>query len=439
MNAQEYYNRVYDKLVNCFEYNGIITTIEKDFIKDGCDPAFPVKHFYKDKLSYLTKEKGYQVHLPVIGKNSQSVLMPLDFEIFLSDDQYKLYSDKEAQKHYFGLTVPVINFIKKIFTDRGMPFMLDYTPSGGHILFHNPMYQRSTKEIQKIGWLEDGVRRSCGRRVQHQIMRQNGTSLDAASVFSGLGRLAEYIAFLTMNEFKNNQNEGKLPVTISDTEIHCINLDNSWGEGSPWMRSIRSPFSLHRKNQEKYGRFDQPPLVDVVGGVFNGNEMKGEITTDRAVDCMWDLWYAAENSEQFDGYIPSSNDTIIDFIEEYKKSDLYAFHCDFDKQTDLGPGEALYRARKESNVPDWSKYVVDNPNPMAVQPINIKGLVYDFTIRANWHPKHVANLLRDIYSNKSFGWVQDFYDAYPADEKANFWARTFGAFAYWQTDRLIYL
>jgi len=38
------------------------------------------------------------------------------------------------------------------------------------------------------------------------------------------------------------------------------------------MRSIRSPFSLHKKNQEKYMKYHQPPLVDVIGTYFDGQE-----------------------------------------------------------------------------------------------------------------------------------------------------------------------
>ena len=46
-----------------------------------------------------------------------------------------------------------------------------------------------------------------------------------------------------------------------------------------------------------------------------------------------------------------------------------------------------------------------------------------------------ANILRDIYQNPSFNWTQDFFK-YPAEEKANFWARTYSAVALWETGRL---
>jgi len=45
--------------------------------------------------------------------------------------------------------------------------------------------------------------------------------------------MAEYIAFLTMEAFKENESMGLFPVTISDVHDHCLNFDNSWSEGSP--------------------------------------------------------------------------------------------------------------------------------------------------------------------------------------------------------------
>ena len=88
------------------------------------------------------------------------------------------------------------------------------------------------------------------------------------------------------------------------------------------------------------------------------------------------------------------------------------------------------------NIPEWTKNILHNPNPLAVQPVNIIGFVYDFVIHANWQPKHVANILRDIYLDPASGWTQDFVDSYPAEEKANFWTRTFASIAYWRNDRL---
>jgi len=108
---------------------------------------------------------------------------------------------------------------------------------------------------------------------------------------------------------------------------------------------------------------------------------------------------------------------------------------DFESQEDMARGYALKNARKEENLPDWTKHILYHPNPSALQPQKLIGFVYDFLIHANWKAKHIANVLRDMYQDPAFNWTQDFF-RYPAEEKANFWARTYSAVALWNTGRL---
>lgn len=436
MNAQEYYGRVIDRLENCFQFGHYVIAAGEELAGESSDPLFPSIAEPVSELHRLTLERGLQVHLPIIGEKSQSVLMPLDIEIFLAGDNYKLYSDQSAQRELFQLTLPCFRFIENLFRNKGMPYLLDYTPSGGHILFQNPLGYRATRELRNIGFVEKDLVKACRYIDFYDIRRWYGVSFEAASVFSGLGRLAEYLALLAMQEFRDNETEGLLPVTISDSQDRCINFDNTWSEGSPFMRAIRSPFSLHKKNQEKYGNRHQPPLVDVIGTYFDGREATGAGNNiDTVLDCMWDLDKAAEHARLFSGYIPCANDTLIDFINDYRSSDLYLFHQDFDRQEDIPRGRAIQYAREQAHIPDWTRQVLHSPNPAALQPKNIIGFVYDFLIHAQWQPKHIANILRDLYQDPVYNWTQDFF-RYPAEEKANFWARTYSAVALWKTGRL---
>jgi hypothetical protein len=435
MNAQEYYRRVIDRLKNCYQFSHYVIAAGQELVAEGYDPAFPAAAEPVNQLENLTLQRGFQVHIPIIGERSQAVLMPIDFEIFLAEENHKLYADPVAQKELFNHTLPVIRFLETLLRSRGMPYMLDYTPSGAHILFQNLLGYRATEELKTIGYLEEDLIKACNYIDPNDIRRWYGISPDAARVFSGLGKIAEYIALLTMEAFKDNASKGLLPVTISDIQDCCLNFDNSWCEGSPFMRSIRSPFSLHKKNQEKYGKQHQPPLVDVIGTYFDGRKAAEESNINVILECMWDLEKAANHAQGFSGFIPCSNETLIDFIGEYKSSDLYGFHQEFDRQEDIPRGSALEYARKEANIPEWTRNILHFPNPAALQPQKMIGLVYDFLIHAHWQPKHIGNVLRDIYQNPAFNWTQDFIK-YPAEEKANFWARTYSAVALWQTNRL---
>ena len=435
MNAQIYYNRVVDRLKNCYQFSHYIIATGHELIAEGADSIFPAIAEPVDQLEKLTLERGFQVHIPVIGERSQSVLMPLDFEIFLANENQKLYEDRETHRKLFSQIIPVIRFLENLFRSRGIPYLLDYTPSGGHILFQNRLGYRATEELKKIGFLEEDLIKACNYIDPNDIRRWYGISLDAANVFSGLSKIAEYISLLTVKAFKDNESKGLFPVAIADSYDRCINFDNSWCEGSPFMRSIRSPFSLHKKNQEKYGKYHAPPLVDVIGTYFDGKIANEQDNIDLILDCMWNLEKAGDTAQRFSGFIPCSNETLIDFIREYKSSDLYLFHRDFENQEDIPRGLALKYAKKEKNIPDWTRHILHFPNPSALEPKKLMGFVYDFFIHAHWKPKQIANVLRDMYQDPAFNWTQDFFK-YPAEEKANFWTRTFSALALWKTGRL---
>lgn len=83
--------------------------------------------------------------------------MPIDFEIFLAEENHTLYEDKAAQRKLFDQVIPVIHFLENLFRSRGMPYILDYTPSGAHILFQNLLGYRATEELRKIGYLEEDL------------------------------------------------------------------------------------------------------------------------------------------------------------------------------------------------------------------------------------------------------------------------------------------
>jgi len=435
MNAHAYYQTVISKLRNCFEFSHYVIATGPELISEGADPSFPAIATPIDRLEECTIHRGLQVHLPIVGEKSRSVLMPLDFEIFLADENHLLYTNPGSQKHLFDQIIPLSRFLEHFFRSRGIPYLLDYTPSGGHILFHNQMGQRATDELIRIGYLEADLKAACDYIDPTDIHRRYGVSHDAARVFSGLGKIAEYISLITMNAFPDDESGSRLPVFISDALDHSINLDNTWSEGSPFMRSIRSPFSLHKKNIEKYGITRHGPLADVIGTYFDGTDAIEEPDTNKILECMWNLEKASAHAQQFSGHIPCSNDNLIDLINEYKASDLYRFHQEFDHQEDIPGGKALEYARQEERVPDWTRHILYHPNPSALQPKNLLGLIYDFLIRANWKPRHIANILRDLYQNPSFNWTQDF-SKYPAEEKANFWARTYSAVTLWKTGRL---
>lgn len=435
MTPQQYYARVFDQLRGCFEGFHYVVAAGRELLEDGWDPNLLVAVEPVAELAKFTLEKGMQVHLPVVGERSWTVLMPLDVEVFLLGENHLLYTDQDAQRYWFGQTRPVIRHLEGLLRTRGIPYLLDYTPSGAHLLWHNPLEHRATQAVAEIGFLEDDLIRACEYTDPQDIKRWWGISLPAARVFSGLGRLAEYLSLQVIAAFELGEQEAELPVTISDSIDRCINLDNSWCEGSPFMRSIRSPFSLHKKNQEKHGMRHHPPLVDVVGARFDGKTVHDALGVDEVVDRMWNLEKAAAHAERLTGEIPANDDSMLSLVQEYRKSPLFELHRRFDRTADLPRTDALARAWREPNASDLVREVLHRPNPLALQPKNMLRFVRDLVRGAGWQPKHVANVLRDLYIDPRHHWHLDFFK-YPAEEKANFWARTFAALALMQEGEL---
>jgi len=435
MEASHYYQRIRDRLPNCFQFSDYVVATGRELVAEGASAAFPAVAEPLQRLEHLTVERGLQVHIPVLGSHSRSVLMPLDVEIYLGPDNHRLYESAATQRHLFLKVLPLARFLETLLRTRGMPYLLDYTPSGAHILFQNVLGYRATTAVQAIGHLEDDLVAACLFVDPGDIRRRHGVSLDAARVFSGLGRLAEYMALLAMASLPPGDSSDPLPITIGDAEKRCLNFDNSWGEGSPFMRCIRSPFSLHKKNRENYGQSGQPPLVDVIGTYFDGSVADAEEDIDVLLSAMWDMPKAADHAMRFSGFIPCSNETMIDFVEEYKRSDLFAFHQDFDRQETLPRGAAVARARRETRIGSATQGALGAPNPAALQPERIMAMVDDFLFQAQWKPKHIADVFRDLYQDPAFAWEQDFFK-YPAEAKANFWVRTYSAVLLWKKGQL---
>jgi hypothetical protein len=55
---------------------------------------------------------------------------------------------------------------------------------------------RATEELKKIGFLEEDLIKACNYIDPNDIRRWYGVLLDAARVFSGLSKIAEYIKTL---------------------------------------------------------------------------------------------------------------------------------------------------------------------------------------------------------------------------------------------------
>lgn len=436
MNAQEYYRRVFPALDRSFAGTGHVLAAGHELAGHGWDAhGLLVSVEPRDQLWKLTAEWGLQAYLPVLGAGSERVLMPLDFEISLNAENHLLYGDRAAQRDLFRrYLLPVAVWLERFFRERNLAFLMDLTPSGGHILFWVERGTPAWEAVASIGHLEPDLAAAYAFRDPEDIKRRNGVAADAGLVFSGLGRLTEYIGYKLMEESPEIDD---LPVTFCDSAPKSVNFDISWAGDPLYMRVIRSPFSLHRKNIEKYGRKDQPPLVDVLRSSWDGKVWQQAEDWDELLAAMWDLDRAAAHAAHWCGAIPPATPSLVDLVVEYKESGLGEFHRAFDKAEPPERGEALAKLRTLKTLSVDARAILAQPYPALLQPFRLRSFIGELVTRRRMAPARVGALVRDFYEDpaqKHWGEMNWFKN--PSATKANFYARLFAGLKLWETDKL---
>ncbi|HPG30427.1 MAG TPA: hypothetical protein PKY81_12850 [bacterium] len=427
MNEFEYYKYVIDKLESNFRFSRYVVGAGKELIKRGWNPnGLLVSVEPKNNIRNLACNYCLQTHIPIVGINSEYILAPIDFEISLTDQNYKLYESKQAQTYYFkAMVTPLLNYLEEFFISRKIPFLLDLTPSGGHILFWVKKGTNAWESFKKIGYLEPDLMKAYEYKDPNDIKRITGVSEEAGLVFSGIGRISEYIGLKSKVDL-NGKTE--YPISFCDSLMQSLNFDISWASDAAYMRSIRSPFSLHKKNREKYYNLKQSSLVDVIRIEFDGKKIlpsAGFMDIDYQLDCMWDLWMAAKHSKTVSGLIPVADDSVCGLIDEYMNSDLYAYHRKFDYEPILPKGKAMELIKSNHKLNQHARYMLDFPEPYMLQPMQLNIFIRELVSNHNYSPKTVGCLIRDYYQDSRWKWYGTDWYKYPSETRAFFWTRLY--------------
>lgn len=427
MDESKYYKSIFDKICNSLRGNHWVLGSGEELIKHGWDPdKLLVTAEQIDQLWKLSVEWNLEIFKPVFGYSGESVLFAKDAEIFLADPRY-LYHNMGSQLHFFEKYIaPIVMFETNFLQKHGVPHIIDLTPSGWHVLFTVKRGTKAYDHIKNIGCLEDELATAYSYTDPNDIKRNPAVGPEAGLVYSGMGRLKEYLALRAM---AHAQQHPEVPTTISDSEEKCVNEDITDTGDPGFMRIMRIPFSLHKKRRRYFPGSE--PLQDVIFRFFPGknttNDGKDVLVNDweYLLSCMWSKEMAVKHSRCFTGKIPVATDESIDgLVSEYKRSGLYRFHQEFDSEPELEPGKALHGARYDADLSDKSKDFIMFPCPRALQPKVLKKFIRNL-IENNWHPKHIGCLINDLYRlpiDWNVNWMK-----YISRTRANFWARIYGA------------
>jgi len=427
MEITEYYQQIFEKLTKGFQHSHYVLAYGSDLrlrdIQQGRPPrtenALPITVEPVEKLKELTTQWGLEVFIPIVGHQSQTVLSALDYEVYL-ENHHRLYADRLSQQHYFDHYIgPVTNYISNLLENHQIPYFLDLTPSGGHFLFWVKKGTPEWQALTNIGHLEDDLKTAYSYRDHADLKRNPPITESAALVYSGLGRLWEYVSRLAIRDVKTGAKE--LPLTLSDPENKSVNLDITQYADPAFMRIMRAPFSAHKKR----ARYIEgaKPLVDVPVWYYDTTKKIGEMDFGRILYCMWHPEEALIHAQQFTGYIPLANPNLITLIKEYQKSPLYQHHQEMDKSTLPERQEAFRKASSEHKLSEKTHQLLQHPNPRAMDPKSLVKLIDDL-INNGWKPAHIGSLIADLYEQPEHQWNCDWFK-YPSRTRGNFWARIY--------------
>ncbi len=442
MNAGAYYRAIFPGLKQSFERSERVLGYGRELIaRMGFGPydlpvtVQPVKELWK-----LAVEWELEVFVPVLGRGA--VLFPFDFEVALKHENSKLYAGPDSQRHYIRkYIVPVAQYLERHFQERAVPYLMDFTPSGGHLLFYALRGTAGWDAVRDIGALENDLRAAYAWTDASgaDVKRLRPVSDDEGRVFSGLGRLAEYIGLTIIRDARGTidwtESDG-MEIHLCDAADKAVNIDVSWAGDPLYMRIMRAPGSLHKKNMNYHGITQYGPLTDAKVAYYDGHVPHRAGSYDDVLAAQWDLGRAAEHNARIPGYIPWANEGLVRLVADYRASGLFRLHQRFDRTADLPRGEARRRALEDGRLHEKSLSMIRHPNPRMLQPEALRKMVRDLVDRG-WEPRHAGNVIRDCYADPFFGWTQNWLKC-PAETRANFWARIYaGAHALENGERVV--
>jgi len=456
LNTHDFY-RDPEVIKRILEYCGVPAIATKNFkVKDGS-----LNNQLKDISKHITVEylSGWGEHFQrTKGKKASSltpehlgVLLESDLNIFRSVwDKQKItfVMDIEYLSHKFpgeAYVNPVDTFWKmepvyRCFWDTLQEYnitpMTLVTGQGYHFVFdvnsYNVSHKNPNKEVTatakqlvELGHVEETLKGKY-EHFPESTKAQRKLELDLGKTFDSVGKLLEFITHKVMQKLPSYGLQ--IPVGVGDLipgndRQEMINLDLSTYVSPLFTRVMRTAFSIHDKH--KYKNIDILTQITIPRFTpCNGNEL----SLDEVFHNRRNFRNSAEYAKAITMNIPTAGHGVLKLIKDYKNSDLYKFHQDFDNTRQDHPNDwhKTYDRLNLNEVPPCIATSLANPNPALLQPAQIQTLVRALTGKQWWHPKHVAGLIRSKYE-RNHDWEYN-WGKYDANKHAKGWVRMYAGF-----------
>jgi hypothetical protein len=365
--------------------------------------------------------------------DTRSYLLHLDIEYVNFDAPAAAYMDPWR---CFDLQEPAVKVIESLLLEFGIRPLHLVTGQGHHFIWR---ITQDSEVARRICALDPAPELAplCLRRLPPMLA--GAITAKDQTAFAAIALLTEFLAS-RIKELAAPRCE--IPVEVTAVHVgpcatrrrEMISIDISEYGDPLHTRMTRMPFTHYRK-----------PWVT---GLVRHLGIEDQIPAFRAIplheiDVRQALIVRQVEAEVFDlarracVRIPCQESGTTRLLEAYLDSPLRRFH------------EAYYAARHDprecwqdtyartdlAKIPACARHLLVFPNDLLLKPAGIQ-LVTRSLLALDWHPRHIAGLIRSKFEDPAFGWGVNWGDYEPAT-RADFYTRLFAGLHLSGVDRLV--
>lgn len=363
----------------------------------------------------------------------QSLLFHLDIEYVNFDSPVEAYCHPT---HTFEVQQVVVHGLESMLLEWGIRPLHLITGQGHHFVWRVDRSSDLAKEVRALN-LAPEIVPLCMERVP--TLFQHDINEEMQSSFVGVGLLMEYVVH-RLKALVAGKSE--LPVEI--TAVHTgpstrgmreiISLDISEYGDPLHSRMIRMPFTNYLKPR-------LTSLFQVLSAEYRGLTLRSiplfEMDLHSALEVRLHEAQTRELAKRACVRIPEQSKGTANLLRSYLSSRLRHFH-QFFYEAQHDPPEVwgeTYEKTPLQDLPPCVRRILEWPNDLLLKPAGIQ-LVTRCLLAMDWHPRHIAGLIRSLFSNPLYAWGVD-WNSYEAGTRADFYVRNFSGLYETGLDRLV--
>lgn len=365
--------------------------------------------------------------------DTKSYLLHLDLEYVNFDSPGEAYI---APWRCFELQEPVVKVIETLLLEWGIRPLHIVTGQGHHFVWRIDRTAKAALEFQSL-CLSPELADLCLERLPPAL--RDGITAADQHFFAALALVIEFVA-----QRIKEQAAALCALPVEITAVHVgphlspqreiISIDISEYGDPLHTRMIRLPFTNYRKPwisglaqrlgiADRLATFRTIPLHEMdVHQALQVRQVEGDVLDLARRACV---------------RIPQQEEGSLRLLERYRASRLRRLHEYFYSLGHDTPerwAEAYGRGSLDA-LPPCARHLLEFPNDLLLKPAGIQ-MVTRCLLAQDWHPRHIAGLIRSKFDDPAYGWGID-WSVFEAATRADFYTRLFACLHLIGIDRLV--